>query len=70
MGEREDKAMKINSREFTIKCYRGCGAEITITVYDEGYVTFESNGVALHNVMTDGSSTVDFFCSQECKDGE
>lgn len=56
--------------EIKMTC-RECGKEFTILVYPgDGYLEFADNGVALDNVLSDGSSTVDFYCSDKCKNGE
>jgi hypothetical protein len=48
--------------KFKIKCYQGCGKEIEIEVFEEGYITSD-NGVPMVNVFTDGTRTIDIYCT-------
>ena len=57
--------------EFEMIC-RHCGEKFTIRVYPgDGYIELGgTENTAELNRFTDGSATVDFFCSQACKNGE
>jgi hypothetical protein len=68
IAARED-TMKINSREFTVKCYKdGCNTRVSLTVWEEGYITVEGGKIKV-TTFTDGSHAADVYCDA-CKDGE
>ena len=51
-----------------VKC-RHCGKEFEVEICaEEGYIMFPSEGTAYKNILTDGSCTVDLFCSFACRD--
>lgn len=54
-------------KEFTVKCYNGCGAELTLTVWDEGYITVEGGKIKV-TTFTDGSHAADVYCDGCHKD--
>jgi hypothetical protein len=51
-----------------VACLRCNKKKVEIKVNEEiGYIEIE-HGTAVINNMTDGVTTVDFYCSDECKD--